>query len=484
MKKYKLEIIVFLSGFIGMGLELVAARILSPYVGSSNPVWTSIIGIILASMSAGYWIGGKKAEKGTDRNVVSMMLLHTALFTSIIFILEAIVVKPVASHIDSLIIAAIICATIVFSVPSFILAMISPISVKIKNDEEKEVGIVSGKISSISTIGSITGTFCMGFLLIPYVGVSIINIGITLLLVAMAFIIREKIEKKFIYQSIIYISIILILIIFGKFLFRIVNPEVLTDTDSQYSRIWVEKIAAKQATYKTIHVAKGIESYVNIDTGEMGAEYLQYYDLFDYYNKNAKSTLMIGGAAYTYPTHYFKKYKDKTMDVVEIDKKMTQIAQKEFELDINNPRLKIYHQDGRTYLNYSNEKYDTILIDAFKGLTAPFELTTYEAMQKVKSMLNDNGVVITNVISSIDGKDSKFVKYEFETYKSVFDEVKVFQVRKNENSKLQNLILLGIKGKQNLNDNYEKYKQLLDTDITQLIHDGRVVTDDYAPIGN
>ena len=63
MKKYKLEIIVFLAGFIGMGLELVAARILSPYVGSSNPVWTSIIGIILVSMSAGYWIGGKRQKR-------------------------------------------------------------------------------------------------------------------------------------------------------------------------------------------------------------------------------------------------------------------------------------------------------------------------------------------------------------------------------------------------------------------------------------
>ena len=65
MKKYRLEIIVFLSGAIEMGLELLASRILSPYVGSSNVVWTSIIGIILASMSLGYWFGGKIADKNT-----------------------------------------------------------------------------------------------------------------------------------------------------------------------------------------------------------------------------------------------------------------------------------------------------------------------------------------------------------------------------------------------------------------------------------
>ena len=75
MKKYNLEIIVLLSGAIGMGLELIAARVLSPYVGSSNVVWTSIIGIILASMSIGYWIGGKRADKIASKNQVSKILL-------------------------------------------------------------------------------------------------------------------------------------------------------------------------------------------------------------------------------------------------------------------------------------------------------------------------------------------------------------------------------------------------------------------------
>ena len=75
MKKYKLETIVFLAGAIGMGLELIAARVLSPYVGSSNVVWTSIIGIILVSMSLGYWIGGKRADKNASTDELSNILL-------------------------------------------------------------------------------------------------------------------------------------------------------------------------------------------------------------------------------------------------------------------------------------------------------------------------------------------------------------------------------------------------------------------------
>ena len=218
MKKHKLEIIVFLSGAIGMGLELIAARVLSPYVGSSNVVWTSIIGIILASMSIGYWVGGKRADKDANIDKLSNILLLAAIFTSLIPLLETVIVKILAELIPNLIVAAILCAIIVFSIPSFILAMISPFAVKIKSKEDNEIGSLSGRISSLSTIGSIIGTFLMGFVLIPNIGVTNINIGVTIVLVLMSFIAREKIDKKFIYTSILSICIILILIILG-FLF-------------------------------------------------------------------------------------------------------------------------------------------------------------------------------------------------------------------------------------------------------------------------
>ena len=485
MKEYKLEIIVFLTGAIGMGLELVAARVLSPYVGSSNIVWTSIIGIILVSMSVGYWRGGKIADKSADKNTISEILLYSAIFTSAISILETIVVNKVSAQIDNLIIAAIFCATVVFSIPSFMLAMISPIAVKIRSNDTNNIGFISGKISSLSTIGSIFGTFVMGFLLIPYIGINNINIGITFMLIAMSLLIREKKDKKYLCKTMILTCIILILIILGKYLFKEINKDILVDTDSQYSRIWVKQINTKKTTYKTLQVDRGLESYIDEKTGEMGAEYLKYYDLFEYFNKDAKSTLMIGGAAYTYPIHYLTKYNDKTIDVVEIDDKMTQIAQKEFGLDINNPKLKVFNQDGRTFLNYNKNKYDAILIDAFKGVNAPFELTTYEAMMKAKNMLNENGVVITNIISSLKGNSSKFIKYEYSTYKEVFDDIKLYKIADLYETNTQNLILIGIKGKPNIDETKKiNYNELLNMQVLDFDANEKIVTDDYAPIGN
>ena len=485
MKKYKLEIIVFLSGAIGMGLELIAARVLSPYVGSSNVVWTSIIGIILVSMSLGYWLGGKKADKEASGNVLSRLLLGSALFTSIIPLLETIVVREFAGIVSNLIVAAILCAIIVFSIPSFILAMISPFAVKMKSMQETEIGSLSGRISSLSTIGSITGTFLMGFVLIPNIGVTNINIGITILLVVMSILARDDINKKYILSTISLVVVMIILMFIGKWVFKLANPEILVDTDSQYSRIWVKQVNTAKTTYKTLQVDTGLESYIDTETGEMGAMYLRYYDLFEYLNKDAKSTLMIGGAAYTYPIHYLQKYEDKTIDVVEIDEKMTQIAEEQFGLNAKDERLKIYTQDGRSYLNYSENKYDTILIDAFKGLNAPFELTTYEALVHAKNMLNDNGIVLTNIISSLEGEDTDFIEYEYATYKAVFDDVKIFQVQDRDYTESQNLILVGIKGNPQINeDKYEEYKNYLNMEITNFKTDKNIVTDDFAPIGD
>ena len=97
MKKYMLEMTVFICGAIGMVLELIAARVLSAYVGSSNLIWTTIIGVMLISMSIGYWLGGKRADKDPNINNLSTTILLGALATSLIPIFETVLVKNFAS---------------------------------------------------------------------------------------------------------------------------------------------------------------------------------------------------------------------------------------------------------------------------------------------------------------------------------------------------------------------------------------------------
>ena len=122
IKKYQLEIIVFICGAMTMVIELIAARVLSPYVGSSNLIWTSIIGVMLISMSIGYWAGGKIADKKQDLKDLSEFILIASITASLIPILETIIVNELAEIIpQKLIVVAIISAIILFGIPSFML---------------------------------------------------------------------------------------------------------------------------------------------------------------------------------------------------------------------------------------------------------------------------------------------------------------------------------------------------------------------------
>lgn len=486
MKKYKLEITTFIAGATGMIVELVASRILSPYLGSSNLIWTCIIGMMLAFMSIGYFIGGKISDKYPKMNLLSLFILDASIFVSIIPLIEVYAIEPLSKKNISLPIIAIICSTITFGIPSLLLATASPFAVKLKEKDEKQIGQVSGKMSAISTIGSIFGTFLAGFILIPKLGVKNIILMIVVILNILSFILQEEKNIKYIIKSIIILLILVAVVLLGKKLFYQKYQDMILDTDSEYSRIWIRKLVNDSGKeYNTLEVDLGLESIASNEK-KLTSEYLKYYDLFDYYQENTDNVLLIGGAAYTYPSYYLENFKEKKIDVVEIDPKMTELAQKYFNLDINNSNLTIYHEDGRRFLNTSNNKYDCILVDAFKGLNVPFQLTTVEALENEKRLLNDDGIIISNIFSALEGENSKFLRNEYTTYKKIFDNVKVFKVDlgSDDNTEMQNYILVAFNGKQIENpEKFEKYAKLLSTEMTEIDIDGEVLTDDLCDVG-
>lgn len=469
-----------------MIIELVASRILSPYLGNSNLIWTCIIGMMLAFMSLGYFIGGKLSDKHPKRNLLSLFLLNSATFISLIPMIEIYAIEPISKINFSLPLLAIICSTITFGIPSMFLATASPFAVKLKDKDLEEIGGVSGRMSALSTIGSIVGTFLAGFVLIPKLGVKNIILLVVIVLVILSYLIYEDKDIKYTLKTIATLVILVSLVLVGKKMFLQKHEDMILDTDSEYSRIWIKKFTNNSGKeYNTLEVDTGYES---IASGEknLTAEYLKYYDLFNYYQENTENVLMIGGAAYTYPSYFLEQYKDKKIDVVEIDSKMTELAEKYFDLNTQNKNLNIYHEDGRRYINTTQNKYDCILIDAFKGLNVPFQLTTEEALIQAKRNLNENGIVITNIISALDGKNANFIKYEYATYKKVFKDVKIFKVQNGmfNDDELQNLILVGFKGNViEKNDEYNKYKNLLKNEVLDFSSDKNVVTDEFCPVG-
>lgn len=445
MKKYNLEVIIFIVNAIYMILELIASRILSPYFGNSNMIWTSIIGIILLSTSVGNYLGGIIADKKNSKTNVKIILGITGTLIMLIPLLQENTLFIITNIIDSTKIGAIISTMIIFFVPSMFIGMLSPIIIKLKMQDLQQVGKISGKISAIATLGSIAGTFFGGFYLIPSFGSNEILFVLAIIIFLLVFCVDVHEIKKKINKINIFIIICIMMCTVSFYFYtrnnekngyKVLNGKLNTSVsyDTEYGRVVIYNTKNEDDIIRCLNIDKGNESATYIDEErcyDLVYEYTKYYDLMFKSSREIKDVLMIGGAGYSYPKYYISKYLDNNLDVVEIDQKVTQIAKEYFYLDKlineynlkNNNRLNLITNDGRAYINKNNKKYDAILNDAFAGESPAETLTTLEAVQKIHNSLNKNGVYLTNIISSIEGENSKFIKAEVKTLEHVFKNV-------------------------------------------------------------
>ncbi len=177
----------------------------------------------------------------------------------------------------------------------------------------------------------------------------------------------------------------------------------------------------------------------------------------------------------------------EAIDVVEIDPRTTRLAGEYFNLNKDDPRLRIFHEDARTYINRTKDTYDIIYLDAFRSFYAvPWQLTTLEATKRIYDMLNDNGVVVANVPASLKGAYSKFFQSEYKTYTTIFPEVRVFAVFSPTNEEMmQNIILIAFKNKETiretLSDDPDINKQLSHRWYGTIEPETPILTDDFSP---
>src|SRR4051794_7895237 len=190
-------LIVFMASFCTMVLELVAGRILAPFIGVSLYTWTSIIGVCLAGISAGNFLGGVLADRAGSRRTLGLILLGGGLFSLVILPLAALDLTglipkdgPMPRDIW-LIVRIVIVTALLFLPPTLILGMVSPIVIKLALTDLRQTGSIAGKIYAFSTVGSIVGTFLTGFYLVSAFGTRAIVLGVAIILIAMAFVFGE-----------------------------------------------------------------------------------------------------------------------------------------------------------------------------------------------------------------------------------------------------------------------------------------------------
>jgi len=220
-----------------------------------------------------------------------------------------------------------------------------------------------------------------------------------------------------------------------------------------------------------------------VDPGALTVDYTRLMTLGVGYAAKSDRVLEIGlGGGRT--VSYLKAHMpDTAILAVEIDKDVVDLAKKYFRFT-ESASLRTVVSDGRSFLMRDNDKWDIIMIDAYRGPFVPFHLLTREFYTLVKSRLAPGGVVVQNIEPSTMLFDSATA-----TLASVFPSVDLYEGGGNvvavayDAPSLRQADLLARAAKAQ-----EKYK--FRYDLRTLASNrrvlgrptGKVMTDDFAPV--
>ncbi|MFA6215235.1 MAG: fused MFS/spermidine synthase [Patescibacteria group bacterium] len=486
-EKYKnqsLNAIIFVSGAAVMILELIGSRILAPYLGTSIFVWASLIGIILGSLSLGYYLGGQISEKNPQLSILAKILF----FGGISILLITLIKQPVLNFAmaQGVKFGSISATLLLFALPSVILGMVSPYAIRLKIENIQGSGEVAGNLYALSTLGSIAGTFLAGFYLIPAFGSTQILFGLSLILI-LSSLLSGKFKLKI--AALVFIGLVWLI-------FQTIPSPYIFETDSAYNHIRVADkfYGTDKIPIRILYLATETHSIIYKNSPNLFSKYEQFYLLDNLFQPQIKKALTLGGGAYVAPVNFLSRYPEAEMTVVEIDPKVTEVAKKYFQL-ADDPRLKIYHQDGRLFLNQNKTTYDIIYGDAFASYySIPFQLTTEETVEKIYQSLSDNGILVLNLISSLSGEKSIFFQAEYLTLKQFFPQIYIFPAHYYDGTnteKSQNIVIIASKNqsrltKQELLDkSSDIQKELVShlwTNEIKIDAGVKILTDEFAPV--
>jgi spermidine synthase len=363
-------------------------------------------------------------------------------------------------------------------------------------------GNVIGKIYAVSTLGAIIGTFATGFLLISWMGTRsiILTMGIILIMAALFSGALFKTRK-----AIAVFIIIAAPCIWGvyAFAFKIPlreNTYFYKESDYYTIKLMTTTSSDQKTSLKAMVLDNLIHSYVCLeDPLHIEYEYERIYsDVLKWKFKKDENfkSLTIGGGGYTFPRYMEIVYPKAQIDVVEIDPEVTNIVYKHLGLSADT-RIKSFNTDGRWFVMNCKEKYDLIFTDAYNDLSIPYHLTTKEFVAQLKSILNPDGLIMSNIIDNF--QVGAFLPSYIRTLREVFGPKNVYllSVSPNfENTRISTFIVIAGNGnldikdfdahvKSNLRDNSTSVvvpDHLMDEFMTK--RSAITILDDYAPVDN
>jgi predicted membrane-bound spermidine synthase len=383
--------VAFLVGGATLSTEISASRLLAPYFGASTVVWANIIGLTLAYLALGYWLGGRLADRRPEPRVLAGILLVAATALAVTPFAARPLLRWAVEEVDAVAVGSVVgsffAALALFAVPVTALGAAAPFLVRLALRSVEEAGRVAGRLYALSTAGSLAGTFLAALVLIPWMGTqrtivataAFVALGAALL-AGRAWVLAPAAAAA---------------------LLAIPPAQVksaLFETESEYQYI---RVVSDGHGGRDLELNEGVVSHSTWrpDTVLTGG----YWDLFlmlpPLLERTPRETLVIGNAGGTIGRAYGRFYPETRIDGVELDPELNTVARRWFGAG-DNPRMRLVAADGRPYLERTHKRYDLIVVDAYRQPYVPFYLATGEFFRLAREHLRPGGAIALNVAAT------------------------------------------------------------------------------------
>jgi spermidine synthase len=412
--------LVFLTSALVLVVEIVAARLIAPFVGVSLYSWTAIIGVVLAGLSLGNWIGGVWADRGAGERAAGITLLLASASVFAVLLILPRLGGPVQEAELSLAGLSLVLAGALFFTPAALLGVLTPLLTTLALKLSDRTGHVVGLMHALAALGSILGTFVTGFWLVQWIGSRDIIVGTGALLLVLA----------------------LPLLGWRKGLAG--APLALLVGAASVSTLGYATPCERESSYFCLRVVDssseapfGVARSLVLDHLVHGTNHREepqlvlapYLHLMDELaawqtdHNGAASYFFAGGGAYTLPRAVRARAPQADIVVAEIDPVVTDLAEQ--RLFVEPSQFEIRHTDARVALRADPAaRYDVIVGDVFHDIAIPYHMVTREFAALVRERLRPDGIYLLNIIDAFP--DGRLVKAMIKTLGTEFSDVQVW----------------------------------------------------------
>jgi spermidine synthase len=386
----RLAALVLIAGTGSVATEIAASRLLAPYYGASTVVWANVIGLVLAALALGYWLGGRLADRRPQQRLLGWIVVAAAVLTAAIPFVAQPLLDVTARGLDEVgsgsAIGSFLAALALFAPPVTLLGMVSPFAIRLATEDAAEAGAVAGRFFALSTVGSLVGVFVPALVTIPLVGTQRTFLGAAALLALAGALVLGA-------RWLLVAAALAALLLVPPGAVKAADG-LLYEAESRYQ--YVQVVERGDARYLHLNEGVAVHSVWRREHVLTGGEWDMFLVAPALLDRRVRDVAILGNAGGTTARAFGRYYPEARIDGVELDAKVTQAGRRFLGLG-DNPRLRVVTADARPFLRTTRKRYDLILVDAYRQPYVPFYLATREFFRLVRDRLRPGGVVALNV---------------------------------------------------------------------------------------